>query len=125
VVNSYLVRELIARGTWSESLKNQIVANGGSIQRVIGIHPDVKAVYKTAWELSMKSVIDMAADRGAFVDQTQSMNLFLSSPTLKSVTSMLFYAWKKGLKTMLYYLRSKPSANAIQVTVDECIACSA
>ncbi|AGE56464.1 ribonucleotide reductase large subunit [Paramecium bursaria Chlorella virus NE-JV-1] len=125
VVNSYLVRELINRGTWSESMKDQIIANGGSIQRVIGIHPDVKAVYKTSWELSMKSVIDMAADRGAFVDQTQSMNLFLASPTLKSVTSMLFYGWKKGLKTMLYYLRSKPAANAIQVTVDECIACSA
>jgi ribonucleoside-diphosphate reductase alpha subunit len=125
VVNSYLVRELIERGTWTETMKNQIIANGGSIQRVIGIHPDIKAVYKTAWELSMKSVIDMAADRGAFVDQTQSMNLFLATPTMKSVSSMLFYAWKNGLKTLLYYLRTKPSANAIKVTVDECIACSA
>ena len=125
VVNSYLVRELIARGTWSEAMKNQIIANGGSVQKVIGIHPDVKAVYKTSWEISMKTVIDLAADRGAFVDQTQSMNLFLATPTLKSMTSMLFYAWKKGLKTLVYYTRSKPAANAIAVTVDECIACSA
>ncbi|ABU44293.1 ribonucleotide reductase large subunit [Paramecium bursaria Chlorella virus NY2B] len=126
VVNSYLVRELIERGTWSESMKNQIIANGGSIQKVIGIHPSVKAVYKTAWDLSMKSVIDMAADRGPFVDQTQSMNLFLAQPTLKNVTSMLFYGWKSGLKTLQYYLRSKPSSSAIAVTIDnDCLVCSA
>ena len=126
VVNSYLVRELIDRGTWSESMKNQIIANGGSIQKVIGIHPSVKAVYKTAWDLSMKSVIDMAADRGPFVDQTQSMNLFLAQPTLKNVTSMLFYGWKSGLKTLQYYLRSKPSSSAIAVTIDnDCLVCSA
>ncbi|AGE57471.1 ribonucleotide reductase large subunit [Paramecium bursaria Chlorella virus NE-JV-4] len=126
VVNSYLVRELIERGTWSENMKNQIIANGGSIQKVIGIHPSVKAVYKTAWDLSMKSVIDMAADRGAFVDQTQSMNLFLAQPSLKNVTSMLFYGWKSGLKSLQYYLRSKPASSAIAVTVDtECVACSA
>ncbi|AGE55540.1 ribonucleotide reductase large subunit [Acanthocystis turfacea Chlorella virus MN0810.1] len=126
VVNSYLVRDLIARGTWSEAMKNQIIANGGSIQRVIGIHPELKAVYKTAWELSMKTVIDLAADRGPFVDQTQSMNLFVAAPSMKTMTSMLFYAWKKGLKTLQYYLRSKPAANAIAVTVgEECIACSA
>ncbi|AGE54419.1 ribonucleotide reductase large subunit [Paramecium bursaria Chlorella virus IL-5-2s1] len=126
VVNSYLVRELIERGTWSESMKNQIIANGGSIQKVIGIHPSVKAVYKTAWDLSMKSVIDMATDRGAFVDQTQSMNLFLAAPSLKNVTSMLFYGWKSGLKTLQYYLRSKPSSSAIAVTIDnDCLVCSA
>lgn len=126
VVNNYLVRDLIARGTWSEAMKNQIIANGGSIQRVIGIHPELKAIYKTAWELSMKTVIDLAADRGPFVDQTQSMNLFVAAPSMKSLTSMLFYAWKKGLKTLQYYLRSKPAANAIAVTIgEECIACSA
>jgi ribonucleoside-diphosphate reductase alpha subunit len=125
VVNSYLVRDLIERGTWSESMKSQIIANGGNLTRVIGIHPELKALYKTAWEISMKAVIDMAADRGAFVDQTQSMNLFLAQPSLKSVTSMLFYGWKAGLKTMMYYLRSKPAADAIKVTVDECLACSA
>ena len=126
VVNTYLVRELIERGTWSESMKNQIIANKGSIQKVIGIHPDVKAIYRTAWELSMKTVIDLAADRAPFVDQTQSMNLFLAAPTLKNVTSMLFYAWKTGLKTCCYYLRSKPAVDAIAVTVDEqCIVCSA
>lgn len=126
VVNNYLVRDLIARGTWSEAMKNQIIANGGSIQRVIGIHPELKAIYKTAWELSMKTVIDLAADRGPFVDQTQSMNLFVAAPSMKSMTSMLFYAWKKGLKTLMYYCRSKPAANAIAVTVgEECLACSA
>lgn len=125
VVNSYLVRDLIERGTWSEAMKNKIIANNGSVQRVIGIPPELKAVYKTAWEISMRTIIDLAADRAPFVDQTQSMNLFLASPSLKSVSSMLFYGWKKGLKTILYYLRAQPSANAIRVTVDECVACSA
>lgn len=125
VVNNYLVRDLIERGTWSPAIKNQIVANNGSIQRVIGIPVHLKAVYKTAWELSMKTVIDLAADRAPFVDQTQSMNLFLATPTLKNVSSMLFYGWKRGLITILYYLRGQPSANAIQVTVDECLVCSA
>jgi len=125
VVNSYLVRDLIERGTWSEAMKNKIIANNGSVQRVIGIPAELKAVYKTAWEISMKTVIDLAADRAPFVDQTQSMNLFLASPSLKSVSSMLFYGWKKGLKTILYYLRSQPSSNAIAVTVEECLVCSA
>ena len=125
VVNSYLVRDLIERGTWSEAMKNKIIANNGSVQRVIGIPPELKAVYKTAWEISMKTVIDLAADRAPFVDQTQSMNLFLASPSLKSVSSMLFYGWQKGLKSILYYLRSQPSASAIAVTVDECLICSA
>jgi ribonucleoside-diphosphate reductase alpha subunit len=125
VVNSYLVRDLIERGTWSEAMKNKIIANNGSVQRVIGIPPELKAVYKTAWEISMKTVIDLAADRAPFVDQTQSMNLFLASPSLKSVSSMLFYGWKRNLKTIMYYLRSQPSANAIAVTVEECLVCSA
>jgi ribonucleotide reductase alpha subunit len=125
VVNSYLVRDLIERGIWTEAIKNQIIANNGSIQRVIGIPAELKKVYKTAWEMSMKTIIDMAADRAPFVDQTQSMNLFLASPSLKSVSSMLFYGWKKGLKTILYYLRSQPSASAIAVTVEECLVCSA
>ena len=125
VVNSYLVRDLIERGTWSEAMKNKIIANNGSVQRVIGIPPELKAVYKTAWEISMKTVIDLAADRAPFVDQTQSMNLFLATPSLKSVSSMLFYGWKRNLKTIMYYLRSQPSANAIAVTVDECLVCSA
>jgi len=125
VVNSYLVRDLIERGTWSEAMKNKIIANNGSVQRVIGIPPELKAVYKTAWEISMKTVIDLAADRAPFVDQTQSMNLFLAAPSLKSVSSMLFYGWRRNLKTISYYLRGQPSANAIQVTVDECLVCSA
>ena len=124
MINSYLIRDLIARGTWTEAIKNQIIAHGGSIQKVIGIERDIKELYKTVWEISMKTLIDMAAERGPYVDQTQSMNLFLMNPSLKSVSSMLFYAWKKGLKTILYYLRSRPSANAIKVTVDTCLACA-
>lgn len=123
VINTNLVRELIARGTWDVDMKNKIVAHGGSIQKVIGIHPSVKAVYKTAWELSMKSVIDMAADRGAFVCQSQSLNCFVAEPTLKSMSSMHFYAWRKGLKTGCYYLRTKAASSAIKVTTS-CLSCS-
>lgn len=123
VINTNLVRELIARGTWDVDMKNKIVAHGGSIQKVIGIHPSVKAVYKTAWELSMKSVIDMAADRGAFVCQSQSLNCFVAEPTMKSLSSMHFYAWRKGLKTGCYYLRTKAASSAIKVTTS-CLSCS-
>lgn len=121
VINSHLVRKLIERGTWSPSMKDQIVAHGGSIQRVVGICSEIKAVYKTAWELSMRSIIDMAADRGAFVCQSQSLNMFVAEPTMKSISSMLFYAWRRGLKTGCYYLRSKAASSAIKVT---CLSCS-
>jgi len=123
VINTQLVRELIARGTWDVDMKNKIVAHGGSIQRVIGIHPSVKAVYKTAWEMSMKTIIDMAADRGAFVCQSQSMNCFVAEPTMKALSSMHFYAWRKGLKTGCYYLRTKAASSAIKVTAS-CLSCS-
>jgi ribonucleotide reductase alpha subunit len=122
VINTNLVRTLIKRGTWSVNMKNQIIAHGGSIQRVIGIHPEVKAVYKTAWEMSMKSLIDMAADRGAYVCQSQSLNLFVPEPNVKSLSSMHFYAWKRGLKTGCYYLRTKAASSAIKVTA--CLSCS-
>ena len=107
-------------------MKNQIVAHDGSIQRVIGISAELKAVYKTAWELSMKNVIDMAADRGAFVCQSQSMNVFVENPTIKNISSMLFYGWKRGLKTGTYYLRSKAASGAIKITAStaDCISCS-
>jgi ribonucleoside-diphosphate reductase alpha subunit len=123
VINTQLVRELIARGTWDVDMKNKIVAHGGSIQKVIGIHPSVKAVYKTAWEMSMKTIIDMAADRGAFVCQSQSLNCFVAEPTMKSLSSMHFYAWRKGLKTGCYYLRTKAASSAIKVTTS-CLSCS-
>jgi ribonucleoside-diphosphate reductase alpha subunit len=123
VINTQLVRELIARGTWDVDMKNKIVAHGGSVQRVIGIHPSIKAVYKTAWEMSMKTIIDMAADRGAFVCQSQSMNCFVAEPTMKALSSMHFYAWRKGLKTGCYYLRTKAASSAIKVTAS-CLSCS-
>lgn len=126
VINRHLVADLLARGLWTPALKDAILAHDGSVQAV-DLPDDIKALYKTAWELSMKAVIDMAADRGPYVCQTQSMNLFVASPTYKKLTSMHFYAWRKGLKTGQYYLRSKPAARAIQVTIappPECLACS-
>lgn len=127
VVNKYLVRDLLERGLWTPALKNAILANDGSVQGLAGVPEDLQALYKTAWELSMKTVIDMAADRGAYVCQTQSLNLFVADPAFKKLSSMHFYAWKKGLKTGMYYLRSKPAARAIRVTVAPdagCLACS-
>lgn len=124
VVNKHLVRALLARGLWTPALKNAIVANDGSVQG-LDLPADVKALYKTAWEVSMKAVIDMAADRGRFVCQTQSMNLFVAEPTFRKLSSMHFYSWTKGLKTGCYYLRTRPAARAVQVTVDPCLACSA
>lgn len=127
MVNKHLVADLLARGLWTPALKNKIVAADGSVQGIPEIPDDLKRLYKTAWELSMKAVIDMAADRGAYVCQTQSMNLFVAEPTFKKLSSMHFYAWKRGLKTGQYYLRSKPAARAQQVTLApaECLACSA
>jgi ribonucleotide reductase alpha subunit len=122
VINTNLVRALIERGAWNVNMKNKIIAHGGSIQRVIGIYPEIKAVYKTAWELSMKSLIDMAADRGAFVCQSQSLNMFVAEPNVKSLSSMHFYAWKRGLKTGCYYLRTRAASSAIKVTA--CLSCS-
>ena len=126
VVNKHLVRDLAARGLWSRSMKDAILARDGSVQGIASIPEDVQRLYKTAWELSMKAVIDMAADRGAYVCQSQSLNLFVAEPTFKKLSSMHFYAWKKGLKTGCYYLRTKPAARAVQVTVApaECVACS-
>lgn len=124
VVNKHLVRDLLERGLWTAELKNAIVANDGSIQG-LDVPDEIKALYKTAWDLSMKTVIDMAADRGRFVCQTQSMNLFVAEPNYKKLSSMHFYSWTKGLKTGCYYLRTKPAARAVQVTVEPCVACSA
>ena len=95
-----------------------IIANNGSVQSISGIPDDIKAIYKTVWEISQKKVLDLAADRGAFVCQSQSLNVHLQSPTNGQLTSMHFYGWKKGLKTGMYYLRTRPAAQAIQFTVD-------
>jgi ribonucleoside-diphosphate reductase alpha subunit len=118
MVNKHLVHDLIALGLWSESMKDEIVRHNGSVQDVVEIPDDVKRRYKTVWEISMKSIIDQAADRGPYVCQSQSMNLFLAEPTVGKVNSMHFYAWERGLKTGMYYLRSKPAAQAKKITLE-------
>lgn len=129
VLNKHLVKDLSSLGLWNQEMKDQIVYHRGSVQNINGIPDTLKKLYKTSWELSQKVIINQAADRGAFVCQSQSMNLFVPKPTLKILSSMHFYAWEKGLKTGIYYLRTKPASNPIQFTVDpnagECTACSA
>jgi ribonucleotide reductase alpha subunit len=124
-VNKHLVRDLTDRGLWTPAMKNEIIARDGGIQDIASFPDDLKPVYKTVWDLSMKTVIDMAAARGAYVCQSQSMNLFVAEPTFKKLSSMHFHSWKRGLKTGMYYLRTKPAARAVQITVDPCLACSA
>ena len=121
VINKFLVDDLKKIGMWDEGTKQVILAYNGSIQSIPGIPDDIKLLYRTVWEIPQKAVIDMAADRGAFVDQTQSMNLYMKTPTHKALTSAHFYGWKKGLKTGMYYLRSQGAADAIKFTVDEAI----
>ena len=126
VVNKHLVRDLQALGLWSKEMKDLMIKAGGSVQNITDIPRDIKELYKTVWEISQKVIIDMAADRGVFVDQSQSMNLFVESPTLSKLSSMHMYAWKSGLKTGMYYLRSKAKARPIQFSLEaECTACSA
>jgi ribonucleotide reductase alpha subunit len=125
VVNRYLLRDLIERGLWTSALKNQLVAAEGSVQS-LDIPEDLKRLYKTAYEMSMKTLIDMAADRGIYVDQSMSLNMFVPEPSFRKLSSMHFYAWKKGLKTGMYYMRSKAATGAKKITVEppECVACS-
>jgi ribonucleoside-diphosphate reductase subunit M1 len=119
VVNPHLLKELVDMGLWSKQMKNRILSNGGSVQGISEIPQHMQDVYKTVWELKMRTLIDMAADRGAFIDQSQSLNLFVAAPTTQKLTSMHFYSWKQGLKTGCYYLRTRPAADAIQFTVDK------
>lgn len=118
VVCPWLLRELVDLGLWDDNMKNMIIAHNGSIQNIPNIPDNVKAIYKTVWEISQKKIIDLAADRGAFICQSQSLNIHLQSPTLGQLTSMHFYGWRKGLKTGMYYLRTRSAAQAIQFTVD-------
>ena len=118
VMNKYLMRELIDMGLWNERLKNNIIANRGSIQHLTHLSEHVRNKYKTVWEIPMKDVIDMSADRAVFICQSQSLNLWMEEPNYKSLTSMHFYAWTKGLKTGLYYLRRKPKHQAQQFTIE-------
>jgi len=119
VVNPHLMQDLSSRGLWNSKVKNQIMKDGGSVQNVKGIPDRLKGLYKTVWEMKMKDLIDMAADRGAFIDQSQSLNLFMAQPTKEKLTAMHFHAWKKGLKTGMYYLRTKAASKAVQFTVEE------
>ena len=126
VVNKHLVDDLKAVGLWSKEMKDLMIKANGSVQNIVDIPSELKELYKTVWEISQKVIIDMAADRGVFIDQSQSMNLFVESPTLSKLSSMHFYAWKKGLKTGMYYLRSKAKARPIQFSLEaDCAACSA
>lgn len=119
VVNKHLLIDLVKLGLWDSDMKDEIIRANGSIQHIDVIPDNIKELYKTVWELSMKDIIDMAADRGAFIDQSQSMNLFMENANMGKVTSMHFYAWKKGLKTGMYYLRTKAAADAIKFTVQK------
>ena len=126
VVNKHLVNDLKKIGLWSKEMKDLMVKANGSVQNIIDIPDDLKELYKTVWEMSQKTIIDMAADRGVYIDQSQSMNLFVESPTVSKLSSMHMYAWKQGLKTGMYYLRSKAKARPIQFSLEaECSMCSA
>ncbi|KIH64114.1 ribonucleoside-diphosphate reductase, alpha subunit [Ancylostoma duodenale] len=119
IVNPHLLKDLVELNLWDEDMKNQLIANNGSIAKIAGIPDHIKRLYQTVWELPQKEIIEMAADRGAFIDQSQSLNIHIARPSYANITSMHFYGWKKGLKTGMYYLRTKPAVNAVQFTVDK------
>ena len=119
IVNKHLLKDLIQLGLWNNNMKNKIIANNGSVQNIEEIPADIKALYKTVWEIRQRHIIDMAADRGAYICQSQSLNLFVDTPTTSKLTSMHFYAWKKGLKTGMYYLRTQAATQAIQFTIEK------
>jgi len=130
VVNKHLVADLQKHKLWSKELKNLMISTGGSVQNIVEIPNEIKTLYKTVWEISQKTLIDMAKDRGCFIDQSQSLNLFIENPTIPKLSSMHMYAWEAGLKTGLYYLRSKAKSRPIQFSLDpnannECESCSA
>lgn len=137
IVNKHLLKDLIKIGLWNEDLKNQIIAANGSIQQIEILPQQIKELYKTAWEIKQKVLIDMAAERSAFICQSHSLNLFMQNPNFAKLTSMHFYGWKRGLKTGMYYLRTKAAVDAIKFTLEakpvlacstadqECLACSA
>jgi ribonucleotide reductase alpha subunit len=129
VVNRHLIKYLQELGLWTKELKDQIIRDSGSVQNISEIPTAIKEVFKTVWEISQKSLIDMARDRGCFIDQSQSLNLFVENPTMSKISSMHMYSWKCGLKTGMYYLRTKAKARAIQFTIEprreDCLMCSA
>jgi ribonucleoside-diphosphate reductase alpha chain len=119
VVNKHLLKDLIGLGIWDNEMKHHLMAANGSVQEIPGIPQELKDLYKTVWEISQKAIIDLSADRGAFICQSQSMNLFVENPNFGKLSSMHFYAWQKGLKTGMYYLRSKAASDPIKFTVTQ------
>jgi ribonucleoside-diphosphate reductase alpha chain len=119
IVNKHLLKDLVNLGLWNNSMKNKIITANGSIQNIDEIPADIKELYKTVWEIKQRNIIDMAADRGAYICQSQSLNLFVDNPNTSKLTSMHFYAWKKGLKTGMYYLRTQAATQAVQFTVEK------
>ena len=118
VVNKHLLEDLVERGLWNEDMKQELMRNNGSVQNIEAIPQDLKELYRTVWEMSMKDIIDMSRQRGYFIDQSQSLNLFMEGATMAKLTSMHFYGWKSGLKTGMYYLRTKSAVDAIKFTLD-------
>jgi ribonucleoside-diphosphate reductase alpha chain len=118
IVNKHLLRDLVNLGLWTPAMKDKIITANGSIQDIAEIPAAIKDLYKTVWEIKMRNIIDMAADRGAYICQSQSLNLFINSPNASKLTSMHFYAWKKGLKTGMYYLRTQAASQAVKFTVE-------
>lgn len=129
LINRHLVSALEAKGLWTPEIRDSIIANNGSVQDLASIPDEMKEVYRSVWEISQKDIIEMSADRGPYVCQSQSLNLWLASPTFAQINAMHFYAWKSGLKTGMYYLRTKPSTNAVKMTVnvedEDCLNCGA
>jgi ribonucleoside-diphosphate reductase alpha chain len=119
VVNKHLLKDLVKLGIWNDNLKQKVIGANGSVQNIDEIPDNIKEIYKTVWEIKQKTIIDMAADRGAFIDQSQSLNLFIQSANFAKLSSAHFYAWKKGLKTGMYYLRTKAATDAIKFTIDQ------
>jgi ribonucleoside-diphosphate reductase alpha chain len=118
IVNKHLLKDLDKRGLWNEDMKQKIIARNGSVQGIEEIPPVLQKLYKTSWEIKQKTLIDMATARGAFICQSQSLNLFMADPNYAKLTSMHFYAWKQGLKTGIYYLRTRAPVMAQKFTVD-------
>ncbi|KAH3677128.1 hypothetical protein WICMUC_001883 [Wickerhamomyces mucosus] len=125
IVNPYLLRDLVDLGVWDDAMKSHIIADNGSVQNLPNLPKELKDLYKTVWEISQKTIIDMASDRASYIDQSQSLNIHIKAPTMGKLTSMHFYGWKKGLKTGMYYLRTQAASAAIQFTIDQSVAANA
>jgi ribonucleoside-diphosphate reductase alpha chain len=121
IVNKHLLKDLVREGLWNKDMRQKIVAANGSIQNINEIPQRLKDLYKTAWEISQKAIIDQAADRGAYICQSQSLNIFMENANFGKLTSMHFYGWEKGLKTGMYYLRTKAATDAIKFTIDKSV----